>query len=255
MKMEHFKGKVVLVTASAGAGIGQACIRAFAREGASVIVSDTNEKRTHALAEELKKEYGVETLGVVCDVSNKSQVENLVAAGVEKFGRIDVLVNNAGREVLAQCADLTDEQWSLVINVCLNGTFYCTRAVLPYMIKNNYGRLIHISSVAGFIGSKDGETHYCAAKAAIMGFSRAVAAETAKYNITSNVIAPGLIMNEFLKKIYPKEFFETVIPQIPKGRAGVPEDIANGVLFFAQDESGYITGDILTIAGGMYMHQ
>lgn len=123
------------------------------------------------------------------------------------------------------------------------------------MIKNNYGRLIHISSIAGFLGLDDGESHYCAAKAAIMGFSRAVAAETAKYNITSNVIAPGLIMNDFLKRIYPQEFFDKMIPQIPKGRAGIPEDIANGVLFFAQEESGYITGDILTITGGLYMHQ
>lgn len=107
----RFKGKVALVTASAGAGIGQACIRAFAKEGANVIVSDIHEKRTLDSAEEIKKEYGVETPGVVCDVSNKAQVENLIAKGIEKFGKIDILVNNAGREVLAQCVDLTDEQW------------------------------------------------------------------------------------------------------------------------------------------------
>ncbi|MEW5898705.1 MAG: 3-oxoacyl-ACP reductase family protein [Bacillota bacterium] len=250
-----FNGKVAIVTGSAGAGIGQACARSFAKEGAGVVIADPHPKRTFEVAEAIKKDYGVETLGVVCDVSNKEQVEEMVKKTAEKFGRIDILVNNAGREILAQCVDLTDEQWNVVVGVCLYGTFFCTRAVLPYMIKQNYGRLVHISSVAGFVGMDDGESHYCAAKAAIMGFSRAVAAETAKYNITSNVIAPGLIMNEFLKRIYPPEVLQKWHTMIPKGRPGKPEDVANAVLFFAAEESEYITGDILTVAGGFYMHQ
>ncbi|MDY6844440.1 MAG: SDR family NAD(P)-dependent oxidoreductase [Thermodesulfobacteriota bacterium] len=251
----RFKNKVALVTGSAGAGIGQATARAFAREGAHVVISDPHEKRTPEIAEAIKKEFGVETLATVCDASNSAQVEDMLKRTIDKFGKVDILVNNAGREILAQCVDMTNEQWNTVIGVCLYGTYLCTRVVLPHMIKNNYGRLIHISSVAGFIGSTTGESHYCAAKAGIMGFSRAVAAETAKYDITSNVVAPGLIMNEFLKRIYPKEFFDNAIPRIPKGRAGKPEDVANAILFFAQEDSDYITGDIMTVAGGMYMHQ
>jgi 3-oxoacyl-[acyl-carrier protein] reductase len=149
---------------------------------------------------------------------------------------------------------LTDEQWRLVLSVCLDGAFYCTRAVLPHMIEQNYGRLIHLSSVNAFLGATDGESHYCAAKAAIAAFSRAVAAENAKYNITSNVVAPGLIMNEFLKRIYPGEFFKRFVDMCPKGRAGRPEEVANAVLFFAQENSDFITGDILTVSGGLYMH-
>lgn len=250
----RFKDRVAIVTASAGAGIGRACVEAFAREGAHVVVTDVHEKRTLEVAEQIGRTYGVKTLGIVCDVSDVGQVNNLVAKTKEEFGRIDILVNNAGREILAQCKDMTDEQWRLVMSVCLDGTFYCTRAVLPHMIEQNYGRLIHISSVNAFIGATDGESHYCAAKAAIMAFSRVVAAETARYNITSNVVAPGLIMNEFLKKIYPEDFFNRVVGMCPKGRAGRPEDVANAVLFFAQENSDFITGDILTVSGGLYMH-
>ena len=251
----RFKDRVAIVTASAGAGIGRACIEAFAKEGASVVVSDTHEKRTMQLAEEVTQKYGAKSLGIVCDVRDVGQVEALMKKTKEAFGRIDILVNNAGREVLAETQDLTDEQWKLVVGVCLDGTFYCTRAALPYMIEQKFGRLIHLSSVAGFIGAADGQSHYCAAKAGIMAFSRCVAAEHAKNNITSNVIAPGLIMNDFLKKIYPEEFLQGVVNACPRGRAGIPADIANGVLFYAQENSDFVTGDIMTISGGLYFHQ
>ena len=250
----RFKDKVVIVTASAGAGIGSACVEAFAEEGANVVISDIHEKRTLKSAEDIAGKYGVGTLGVVCDVSDSTQVNELVAKTVDKFGKVDILVNNAGREILAPVQDLTDEQWKTVMSVCLDGTFYTTRAVLPHMQKQNYGRLIHISSIAGFWSSSHGESHYCSAKAAIMAFSRTVAVENGKLDITSNVVAPGLIMNEFLKKIYPPEFFEQVTGACPKGRAGKPEEIANAVLFFAQENSAFITGDVLTVSGGIYMH-
>ncbi|KJR99867.1 MAG: hypothetical protein VR68_08185 [Peptococcaceae bacterium BRH_c4a] len=250
----RFKDRVAIVTASAGAGIGRACVEAFAREGANVVVSDLHEKRVNEAAEKIAGTYGVKTLGVLCDVSDSAQVNEMAAKTKEKFGRIDILVNNAGRETLAQCKDLTDEQWRLVLSVCLDGAFYCTRAVLPHMIEQNYGRLIHLSSVNAFLGAVDGESHYCAAKAAIAAFSRAVAAENAKCNITSNVVAPGLIMNEFLKRIYPEEFFKRLVDMCPKGRAGRPEDVTNAILFFAQENSDFITGDILTVSGGLYMH-
>jgi len=250
----RFKNRVAIVTASAGAGIGKATVEAFAREGANIVVSDTHEKRTIKVAEELSEKYGVEALPIACDVSQKEQIDALVEKTIDKFGRIDILVNNAGRETLAPAKDLTNEQWRMVVGVCLDGTFMCTRAVLPQMIKQNFGRLIHLSSVAGFLGADDGQSHYCAAKAGILGFSRAVAAENAKYDITSNCIAPGLIMNEFLKRIYPEDALKAMVQMCPKGRAGIPDDIANGVLFYAQENSGFITGDIMTISGGLYMH-
>jgi len=250
----RFKDKVAIVTASAGAGIGSACIDAFAKEGANVVISDIHEKRVMASVEKVSEQYGVEALGVVCDVSNSSQVNDMVAKTIDKFGRVDILVNNAGREILGQCQDLTDEQWRLVTSVCIDGTFFTTRAVLPHMQKQNYGRLVHISSVAGFISANYGESHYCASKAAIMAFSRTVASENGKADITSNVVAPGLIMNEFLKKIYPAEFFTGLVAACPKGRAGRPEEIAHAVLFLSQAESAFITGDIITVSGGIYMH-
>jgi 3-oxoacyl-[acyl-carrier protein] reductase len=250
----RFKDRVAIVTASAGAGIGRACVEAFAKEGANVVVADIHEKRINETASYIASTYGVGALGVTCDVSSAGQVNEMVVKTKERFGRIDILVNNAGRETLAQCKDMTDEQWRLVLSVCLDGAFYCTRAVLPHMIEQNYGRLVHISSINAFVGATDGEAHYCAAKAGILALSRVVAAENARYNITSNVIAPGLIMNEFLKKIYPPEFFERLVNMCPKGRAGRPEEVANAVLFFAHESSEFITGEVLTVSGGLYMH-
>ena len=249
----RLKGKVAIVTASAGAGIGQAAVRALAAEGANVVVSDMHEGRTNGLASEIKSDTGLETLGVVCDVSQQDQVANLIDKTLEKFGRIDILVNNAAREILAQVKDMTNEQWDTVMDVALKGTFQCCRAVLPTMIKQKSGSIINIASIAGWIASDHGESHYCAAKAGVMAFTRCLAQEVSKHGIKANSIAPGLIMNDFLKRIYPPEFFEEAIKKIPVGRAGKPEDIANAIVFLASDESSYMIGESMSVCGGFYM--
>ena len=249
----RLEGKVAIVTASAGAGIGQAAVRALADEGANVVVTDIHEKRTLGLAEDIKNKTGRDTLGVLCDVSVQEQVDNLIKETLNKFGKIDIMVNNAGREILSPVKDMTDEQWDLVMNVCLKGVFRCCRAVVPTMIEKKTGSIINISSVAGWIGSDTGESHYCAAKAGVMAFTKCLAKEVAPHGVRANTIAPGLIMNEFLRRIYPPDFFEMAKPMIPLGREGKPEDIANAIVFLASDESSYMAGETMCVSGGMYM--
>jgi 3-oxoacyl-[acyl-carrier protein] reductase len=246
-------GKVAIITASAGAGIGGATARLFAQEGAHVVISDAHPGRTPKVAEEIAATYGRKTLAVVCDVAQRDQVDNLVARTLEAFGQVDILVNNAGRNILAPVVDMTDEQWDLVMNVCLKGTFYCSRAVLKPMMARRSGAIISLSSIAGWRGSALGEAHYCAAKAGIMGFTKALAQEVAPYNIRVNAVAPGLIYHDFLARIYPAEFFERAKAEVPLGRLGQPEDVAKVILFLASEDSAYITGETICISGGRYM--
>jgi 3-oxoacyl-[acyl-carrier protein] reductase len=243
------QGKVAIVTASAGAGIGQAALRALAREGAGVVVADTHERRTGEVAEALKSE-GYKAIGVVCDVTDPEQVENAVKQTLSQFGRIDILVNNAGINRLQPVHEMTDENWDVVIDTNLKGTFYFTRAVLPTMIEQNYGRIVNISSIAGWSGSNQGEAPYCAAKAGIMAFTRCVALETAKYDITANAVAPGFVPNPFLLKIYPPEALQAIEKMIPKGRGANPEEIANVILFLVSPEGSYITAETIAVSGG-----
>ena len=245
--------KVAIVTAAAGAGIGQATARRFAQEGAQVIVTDAHPRRVQEVAQAMSKDYDRQVLGLEVDVRNPDHLSALVKTALDKFGRIDILVNNAGINKLSPIWEMDDETWRLVIDVNLNGTFNCTRAVLPTMIEQRSGAIVSMASVAGWIGSNDGEAHYCAAKAGVMGFTRAVAAEVAKYGIRVNAIAPGLIYNEFLERIYPKEFFEGFAKRVPLGRLGEPPDVANLILFLTSDLSSYITGEVLCISGGALM--
>jgi len=250
MKLE---GRVVLLTAAAGAGIGQAVARTFAREGAHIVVTDAHKDRSVSVAEALKHEYGIEALGIGCDVTSRNDVENAVNAAIEKFGRIDILFNNAGTNRPAQVVDMTDEEWELVMNVSLRGTFYCCRAVLPAMMKQNYGRIVSVTSVAAFRGLKAGHAHYAAAKAGVMAFTRCLAAEAAQSHITANTIAPSFIYNEFIPHIYPEDEIERMYEEIPYPRKGSPQDIANTALFLVSDEGEYITGQTICVTGGSWM--
>ena len=246
--------KIGIVTASAGAGIGQATVRAFLREGASVVVSDIHERRTNEVAESLIKEYGEDrVLGICCDVASSKDVKNMIDQTLKKFGKIDILVNNAGRNTLNPVEKLTDEEWDLVINVNLKGTFLCTKAVIPTMIEQKSGSIINISSFEGWSGSPMGESHYAATKSGIMGFTKALAREMAQYGIRVNAIAPGLTPNPFLKKIYGS-LLDEIPKMVPLGRGGKPEEIANACVFLASDLSSYITGETLVVSGGLYMH-
>lgn len=248
------RDQVAIVTAAAGAGIGQAVVRRFAAEGAHVVISDAHAKRPLTLAEELSREHSREFLGLQVDATDKPQVERMVQMTVEKYGRVDILVNNAGINKLEPAWEMSAETWDFVIRTNLYSTFYCTRAVLPHMVNQRSGKIVSLASVAGWIGSSDGEAHYCAAKAAVMGYTRAVAAEVGKYGIRVNAIAPGLIYNEFLRRIYPDDMFKSVEKRTPLGRVGKPEDIANLALFLVSDESSFITGEVMCCSGGLYVH-
>ena len=248
----RLEDKVIVVTGAAGAGIGQTSARRFAEEGAAIVVSDTHEARTLSAAEAIKSDYGVEAIGVLCDVRDQAQVDGLIAAALDRFGRIDGLLNNAGINVLTQCVDMTDEQWDLVLDVCLKGTFRCVRAVLPSMIKQKSGAIVSLSSTAGLMGSAN-QAHYAAAKGGIVSFSKAVAREVAEHNVRLNCIAPGLIMNPFLERIYPADSLAAYLDDIPLPRKGEPLDIANAALFLMSEEGSYMTGQTLCLSGGSWM--
>lgn len=252
----RFQGKVAMVTGSAGAGIGQATARRLASEGARVVVSDMHERRTKEVAQDISRETGSATLGIVCDVRSRAQVENMVKQTLDEWGRIDILVNNAGINKTSPVVEMTDETWELVLGVNLYGTFYCSRAVLPTMIKQRWGRIVNLSSVAQWRGDS-GQAHYCAAKAAISAFTRGLAAEVAQHGITVNAIAPGLAWNPFLSRISPtfgEEHLKEMVARIPVGRLGTPQDMANVIAFLCSEEASYITGEVVTVAGGALYH-
>ncbi|OPY78801.1 MAG: 3-oxoacyl-(acyl-carrier-protein) reductase FabG [Syntrophorhabdus sp. PtaU1.Bin058] len=250
MKLQN---RVALLTAAAGAGIGQTTARVMAREGASVVVTDAHEERAISVADMIHDEYGADTMGMRCDVTKKEDVERVVAATMKRFGRIDILFNNAGTNRPSQVVDMTDEAWELVINTSLSGTFYCCRAVLPAMIAQKRGRIVSITSVAAFRGLKAGHAHYAAAKAGVMAFTRCLAMEVAEHYITVNTVAPSFIYNEFIPHIYPEEEIQRMYEEIPYPRKGTPEDIANTVLFLVSDEGEYVTGQTICVTGGSWM--
>jgi 3-oxoacyl-[acyl-carrier protein] reductase len=247
------KDKVAFLTGAAGAGIGQATARLLAEEGATVIVTDAHEERSRLVADEIKKEFNVETLGIGCDVTKRNAVEGAVLTTLEAFHRIDVLVNNAGTNRPTKVIDMSDEAWELVLNTTLRGAFYCCRAALPGMIKQNSGRIINIGSVAAFMGLEAGHAHYAAAKAGLTAFTRCLAMEVAPHYITVNTVAPSFIYNEFIPRLYPEEEIDRMQNLIPYPRKGTPEDIAKTVLFLAT-EGEYITGQTICVTGGSWMH-
>jgi len=251
INMGRFSGKVVVVTGS-GRGIGHVVALAFAREGADVVV---NVSRSVEEMNEVVKEIetlGRRALGIIANVANRADAENVIKATIDHFGKVDILVNNAGVGRPAMCHKMTEEEWDAVINVNLKGTFNCIRAVAPHMIERKTGKIINISSIAGRDGMI-GNINYSASKAGVDGITRTAAKELGRYGINVNAVAPGLIetrMTEWLKE--PK-FRDRYLPRIPLGRFGKPNDIVPMVLFLASDESNYITGQIFAIDGGMTM--
>jgi NAD(P)-dependent dehydrogenase (short-subunit alcohol dehydrogenase family) len=244
----RFKDRVVLVTGAAR-GIGRAIADAFAREGAKVVVNDINEEAAKAAAEEIKKAGG-EAVGIRADVTDYESVKKMVEEIKNVYGPVDILVNNAGYWTIKLFKDTTPEDWEKDIRICYYGTLNCTHAVIKDMIEKKYGRVINIVSDAGRIGEPYLAV-YSGAKAAIVGFSKALAKEVARYNITVNCIAAGVTktpgVEGFLKSVGGEE---KLIKAYPRGRLGLPEDIANGVVFFASDDSEYITGQVISISGG-----
>jgi 3-oxoacyl-[acyl-carrier protein] reductase len=249
----RLKNRVAILTAAAGAGIGQATARTMAREGASVVIADMHPERTLWVAEDIAGEYGVRTLGIPCDVTKRHDVEQVVQRTLDTFGRVDILFNNAGTNRPSQVVDITDEAWELVMNTSLRGTFYCVRAVLPAMMQQDYGRIVSVTSVAAYMGLKAGHAHYAAAKAGVMAFTRCLAMEVAQHHITANTIAPSFIYNEFIPHLYPEEEIERMYKDIPYPRKGTPQDVANTALFLVSDEGEYVTGQTVCVTGGSWM--
>ncbi len=242
--------RVALITAGAGAGIGHAVATRFLEEGAQVVITDAHPRRTGEIAAELSRQFNREVLGIVVDVTQRKQIEDAVAKAIDKFGRIDILFNNAGINKLEPIWECKDETWDLVINVCLRGTFWTMRAVLPHMIKRGKGAIVNMASAAGWIAASDGEAPYSAAKAGVMGLTRAASGELADKGIRVNAIAPTVIYNEFLERIYPSGMFEAAKKRNPMRRLGEPREVANLALFLASDMSSYITGEVISISGG-----
>lgn len=247
-------GKVAIVTGAAGAGIGQAVARRFAIEGAKVLVTDAHPERPIQVAQAIADEHEVDAMGMAVDVRDPEQISAMVEAALDRWGRIDVLHNNVGVNKLAPIWELDDETWDFVQDVCLKAAFRTMRAVLPAMIEQGSGAIVNMASIAGYIGSTVGEAAYCAAKAGVMGLTRAAAAELGPKGVRVNAIAPGLIWNPFLERIYPPGELQKMIEPSALGRPGQPEEVAALALFLVSDESRYITGEVQTISGGLYYH-
>jgi len=235
--------RVALVT-GAGSGIGEAIAKKLAEKGYVVIVTDiTGEEKR--VAEEIRRKGGMAE-AYKLDVTLPNEAENVVGKVVRKYGRIDVLVNNAGIYPFKSFLDMTLEDWDKVMNVNLRGVFIMTKTVVPHMIKQRYGRIINISSIAGQRGIAQ-LVHYCSSKAGVDGFTRALAIELAPYGITVNAVAPGIVKTPGTVRA---GVVEDLSKSVPLGRAAKPEDIANLVAFLASDEASWITGQVYVIDGG-----
>ncbi len=245
----RLKDKVALVTGSSR-GVGRSVALAYAKEGAKVIVNySSNEKAANEVVEKIKA-MGSDAIAVKADVANKNEVEAIVNAGIEKFGRIDVLVNNAGFTRPALLVNMTEEQWNAVVDIHMKGTFLCTQAVAKHMIEQKKGKIINVTSVAGVVGTV-GQINYSAAKGGIISMTKSIARELARYTICCNVISLGIVETDMTKKIRTDEKLKDIyMNRILLKRFARPEDIAPAFVFFASDESNYITGQLLCVDGG-----
>ncbi|MFI6095903.1 SDR family oxidoreductase [Lentzea sp. NPDC051213] len=236
------KDKVVVVTAAAGTGIGSATAKRCLEEGATVIISDWHERRLKETHEALGSDHAI-----VCDVTNEQQVQELVDTTVERYGRIDVMVNNAGLGGEKSVLDMTDDEWSRVLDVTLNGTFRCTRAVLRQMVAQRSGVVVNNSSVIGWRAQR-GQAHYAAAKAGVMALTRCAAMDVAEHGIRVNAVAPSLAAHPFLTKVTSEELLTELASREAFGRAAEPWEVANVIVFLASDYSSYLTGEVVSVS-------
>jgi 3-oxoacyl-[acyl-carrier protein] reductase len=246
--LQHLKDQVAIIT-GASRGIGKAAALALVTQGAKVVVNYArSSEAAEALAQQINTAGG-EAIAIQADVSQSGEVDNLIKQSLDKFGRIDVLVNNAGITQDTLLLRMKPEQWQAVIDLNLTGVFLCTKAVSKTMLKQRSGRIINIASVAGQMGNP-GQANYSAAKAGVIGFTKTVAKELANRGITVNAVAPGFIETDMTHDLQSEE----IIKFIPLGRYGKPEEVAGTIRFLAADPAAaYITGQVFNVDGGMVM--
>jgi 3-oxoacyl-[acyl-carrier protein] reductase len=241
-------GKVVVVTAAAGTGIGSAVARRCVEEGAWVAISDRHQRRLGEACGELAAGRADRVWSQVCDVTDEAQVAALIAGAVRRFGRIDVLVNNAGLGGTSSVLDMTDEQWLTVLDVTLTGTFRCTRAALRQMVAQGHGgAVVNNASVLGW-RAQPGQAHYAAAKAGVMALTRCAALDVVTHGIRVNAVAPSLATHPFLAKVTSGELLTELASREAFGRAAHPWEVANVIVFLASDYASYLTGEVISVS-------
>jgi 3-oxoacyl-[acyl-carrier protein] reductase len=242
------EGKVVVITAAAGTGIGGAAARRCLEEGASVAISDQHARRLAATREELAEAHAGLVWSQSCDVTDEEQVAALMQGAAGHFGRIDVLINNAGLGGTSSVLDMTDEQWLGVLDVTLNGTFRCTRAALRQMVAQGHGgAIVNNASVLGW-RAQALQAHYAAAKAGVMAFTRCAAIEAAEHGVRINAVAPSIAMHAFLNRVTSEELLAELKRREAFGRAAEVWEVANVIVFLASDLASYMTGEVVSVS-------
>ncbi len=248
--MTTLEGAVVVVT-GAGRGIGRTIAEELGQGGAKVVVNYARSKGpAEELVQQLREHGSPQAVAIQADVADAAQAARLIEETVQQFGRIDVLVNNAGITIDRSMKNLSVEDWNTVIQVDLNSCFYTVKAALPYFMKQNSGKIINISSFVGQAGNF-GQANYSAAKSGIIGFTKTAALELARYNVTVNAVCPGFIETDMFANV-PEKAKEAILKRIPLGRTGMPREVARSVRYLIVD-GDYITGQTLNINGGIYM--
>lgn len=242
----NLSGRVAIVTGS-GQSIGETIALKLAEVGATVVVNDISES-AQQVAEEIRR-MKRESVAILADVSHPADVTRLVDTTVDTYGKVDILVNNAGITRDQLLLRMSDEDWDKVLTVNLKSVFLCTKAVLRLMIRQRWGRIISIASIVGLIGNA-GQANYASAKAGIIGFTRTIAKEAASRGITANAVAPGFIDTAMTQQL-PEERRQELMKAVPLGDLGTPRDVAEAVAFLASEEARYITGQVLTVDGGI----
>lgn len=241
------KGQTVVVTASAGTGIGYSAAKRAVEEGATVLMSDFHERRLGESADRIEEATGTRPATHICDVTNQEQVDGLRDAAIEQLGHVDVLINNAGLGGEVSVVDMTDEQWHRVLDVTLNSVFRMTRSFLPHMQARGSGSIVNNASVLGWRAQK-GQAHYAAAKAGVMAFTRCSALEAADYGVRINAVAPSIAMHPFLAKVTSDELLAELSAKEAFGRPAEVWEVANVMMFLASDLSSYMTGEVLSVS-------
>jgi 3-oxoacyl-[acyl-carrier protein] reductase len=239
-------GRTVLVTAAAGTGIGFATAKRCVEEGAVVVLSDQHERRLGEAAEQLEDVAGARPPTAVCDVTDQRQVDAMFETAIGATGGLDVVINNAGLGGTVRLVDMTDDQWSRVLDVTLNGTFRCTRAALQHMLPRGVGVVVNNASVLGW-RAQEGQAHYAAAKAGVMALTRCAAVEAAP-EVRVNAVAPSLAVHEHLAKVMPQETIDELATREAFGRSAEPWEVANVIVFLASDYSAYMTGEVVSVS-------